>query len=106
MIKELTTIEVQHIAKLAHIGLTETETEKFRGQLSAILDFVGKLKEVDTAETKPLNQTTGLKNVFREDVVIPSFSQEEVLLNAPEKFKGYFKTKMILKQDESIRPNS
>ncbi|MBI4358977.1 MAG: Asp-tRNA(Asn)/Glu-tRNA(Gln) amidotransferase subunit GatC [Candidatus Nealsonbacteria bacterium] len=94
---ELTIEEVKHVARLGRIGLTEKELEKFQNQLSSILDFVSQLQKVDTAKTKPLSQTTGLKNVWREDVVTPSLSQDEALQNAPEKFKGYFKTKATLK---------
>lgn len=95
MAKGLTEDQVKRVAKLAHIGLTEKEIEEFRGQLSAILDFVSKLQEVDTTNVKPLSQTTGLENVFRQDVVKPSFSQEQALANAPDQHKGYFKTKSI-----------
>jgi len=92
---KLTSEQVKHVAELARIGLDEKETERFKDQLSAILDFVGKLQEIDTSKTQPLSQTTGLKNVFREDLVKPSLPQEKVLLNAPEKYNGYFKVKPV-----------
>ena len=95
MAKGLTAKEVKHVARLARIGLSEKEVEKFRDQLSAILDFVEKLQEVNTAKIKALSQTTGLKNVFRQDIVTPSLSQNQALKNAPKKFKGYFKTKAV-----------
>ncbi len=95
MAKGLTRKQVEHVAELAHIGLTEKEIEKFREQLSAILDFVSKLEEVDTAKTKVLSQTTGLKNVFRQDIIKPCFTQEQALINAPDQYKGYFKTKPV-----------
>ncbi len=92
---KLTSEQVKHVAELARIGLDEKETERFKDQLSAILDFVSKLQEIDTSKTQPLSQTTGLKNVFREDLVKPSLPQEKVLLNAPEKYNGYFKVKPV-----------
>ena len=97
MAKDLTRKQVEHVAELAHIGLTEKEIEKFREQLSAILDFVSKLEEVDTGKTKALSQTTELKNVFRQDIVKPSFTQEQALMNAPDQYKGYFKVKAVFK---------
>lgn len=96
MAKELTEEEVRHVAKLAQLGLSEEETEKFRKQLSTILEFVSELQELDTKNTEPLSQTTGLKNVFREDEIRPSLTQEEALANAKERHKGYFKVKAIL----------
>ena len=95
MSKELSSKEVRHVAELARIGLSDEEVKKFEKQLSAILDFVGKLQEIDTSKTEPLSQTTGLKNIFREDLVSPSLAQEQVLSNAPATFKGYFKTKPV-----------
>jgi len=90
--------QVQHIAKLAKLDLLEVEIEKFRRQLSSILEYVGLLNEVDTSKVEPTAQTTGLKNVYREDK--PSsdevLTQKEVLSNAPEKQGGLIKTKAAL----------
>lgn len=61
--------EVLHIAKLARIELTAEEVEKFRTQLSSIVEFIGALKEVDVTGVEPTTQVTGLKNVARADVV-------------------------------------
>ena len=93
MAKELTKEEVQHVAQLAQLGLSDEETEGFRKQLSAILEFVSELQELDTKDREPLSQTTGLKNVFRADEIRPSLTQEEALANAKEVYKGYFKVK-------------
>ena len=95
MAKGLTRKEVEHVAGLAKIGLSDEETEKFRGQLEEILEFVSRLQEVETKNVKPLNQTTGLKNVWREDEVKPSLSPAEALSNAPDQKNGYFKVKPI-----------
>ncbi len=59
--------EVQHIAKLARVHLSAKEVEKFQHELSAILDFVGQLSEVDTSGVEPTRQTTGLESVLRKD---------------------------------------
>ena len=65
----LTTEEVKKIAKLARLELTEAEIEKYRKDLSAILEYADKLKELDTEGVKPLYQVTGLEHVVRNDEV-------------------------------------
>lgn len=90
--------DVKHIAKLAQLGLSDKEVKKFQKQLSQILDFVNQLRVVDTKKVAPTSQVTGLENVFRDDVVEPSLSQEEVLSNAPDQHKGFFKVKAVLEQ--------
>ena len=65
----LTKEEVLHIAKLARLELKAEEVEKFRTQLSEILEYVGQLSKVDTAGIEPIAQITGLQNVTREDRV-------------------------------------
>ena len=95
MTEKLNQKDVCHVAHLAHIGLSEDEIEKFQSQLSSILEFVSKLEKVKTDKITPLSQTTGLKNVFREDKITPSLSQEQVLKNAPQHHNGYFKTKPV-----------
>lgn len=93
---KLSRSEVLHIAKLASLGLNEEEQEHFSVQLSETLDYVERLKKLKTKNTKPTFQTTGLKNIAREDEVKPSLSQEQALKNAKSTYKGYFKIKAIL----------
>ena len=83
------------MAYLAKLRLSEKEIEKFRQQLSSILNYVDQLKELDTKNIEPTSQVTGLENVSREDKVLPSMSQEEALSNAKETYKGFFKVKAI-----------
>ncbi len=59
--------QVEHIAKLARIELTEQEKEKFTKELSSVLDYVEQLKKVDTKKIKSIRQITGLENIMRED---------------------------------------
>lgn len=95
---KLTKSEVEHIGKLANLNLTENELEKFGSELTAILDFVGKLSLVDTTQVPPLNNVTKKKNIFREDKVQASLSQEEALVNTASVHKGYFKIKAIFER--------
>ncbi len=60
--------QVEHIAKLARMGLTDEEKEKFTKELSSILNYVDKLNKVDTSKAEPIKQITGLENIVREDI--------------------------------------
>lgn len=93
--KKLSGDEVKHIAKLAGLTLSESEVEIFSGQLSETILYVEKLNELPTEKVSSTSQTTGLKNVFREDEVKSSFSQEQALGNAKKTYKGYFVTKPV-----------
>lgn len=92
---KLTKEEVKHIAKLANLTLSEKEVEIFSSQLSETISYVEKLNELQTENVSPTSQTTGLKNVFREDKVTPFFSQEQALGNAKKTHKGYFVTNPV-----------
>lgn len=89
-------IDVKHIAKLANLPLNPQEEKKFEKQLSEILSYVEKLKEVDTKNVETTSQVTGLENVTREDNPTPSLNQEEALSNTKSKHNGLFKVKAIL----------
>lgn len=92
--------EVKHIAKLARLGLTEKEIEKFRKDLSSILDYFEKLKEVDVAKIEPTSQSVLLENIIREDKMRsggPSAGEPKKLLElAPETKDGFLKVKPII----------
>ncbi len=88
--------EVKKVAKLARLELTETELEEFTSQLSAILDYVAKMNELDTENVEPLAHCLPISNVFRQDVVKPSLGTEKALANAPERDNEFFKVPKIL----------
>lgn len=94
----ITKKQVSHVAKLARLGLTKEEKEKFTEELSAILDFVNKLNEVKADKIKPTAQVTGLENVYRQDKGRVKSKQEtdKLLELAPETEKGYVKVKAVL----------
>ena len=89
-------INVDHVAKLANLPLKPEEKEKFEKQLSDILAYFEKLKEVDTKNVETTSQVTGLENVVREDEAKPSLIQKEALLNTKSQVNGLFKVKAIL----------
>lgn len=89
--------EVKKIAKLANLTLKTDELEKFSKQLSETLNYVKRLKKLETKGVMPVFQTTGLKNVFREDKVRLSLTQGQALKNSSSTYKGYFKIRAIFK---------
>ncbi len=94
----LTREQVQHIAKLARLGLSEEDIERFRRQLSVILDYFEQLRQVDTEGVPPTAHTLAVHNVWREDEVGPSCDREDVLANAPIRKGDYFRVSAILEE--------
>lgn len=92
---------VKHIANLANIPLKAGEEINLAQAFDETLEVIEKLKELDTTKTLPTYQVTGLKNVFREDVIEEKrmFSQEEALKNAPSVAEGYFLVPRIIDKD-------
>jgi aspartyl-tRNA(Asn)/glutamyl-tRNA(Gln) amidotransferase subunit C len=88
--------EVLHIAALAKVGVTEEEVEKFREQLSNILEHFEALEKVDTEGIPPTAQSIALQNVIMCDEVRPSLPPEDVLANAPQREGDFFKVKIVL----------
>ena len=97
---KLSKSDVEHVANLAKLELTQAEIEKFRQQLSKVIAYFEELNEVDTSKVEPTSQTTGLENVFREDEVKTQdcLSQEEALSGTEAMHKGLFKVPGILKE--------
>ncbi|MDO8340535.1 MAG: Asp-tRNA(Asn)/Glu-tRNA(Gln) amidotransferase subunit GatC [Candidatus Woesebacteria bacterium] len=93
----LTKKEVLHVAELSNLKLSENEVKKFLPQLSKIIEYVSQLSGVDTKEIKPTSQTTGLTNVYRENLneLGETLTQEEVLSNT-DGYNGFFKIPAIL----------
>lgn len=79
----LTLADVDHVATLARLGLTDAERERMREQLSIILEHIGELSELDTESIPPTASVTRTTNVWREDEVQPSLSITQVFQNAP-----------------------
>ncbi len=94
----LTKQEIEHVAKLARLELTEEEISKYGEQLSAVLSYIDQLSEVDTAGVEPTAQVTGLENVWREDEVEvwDETQARNALELAPELDDGQIKVKRIL----------
>ena len=93
---KLSHVEVEHIAELAKLSLTDEEKERFGEQLSAILEYAEVLQRLDTEAILPTATVLPLRNVMAADQVRPSLPREDVLANAPEAEGGCFKVRAIL----------
>ena len=92
----LTQEEIQHIALIYRLGLSQEDIDAFRGQLSAIMDNFQILDRVDTTDVPPTGHSVTLDNVMREDESISSMPKEDTLANAPSRFEDFFRVKAVL----------
>jgi aspartyl-tRNA(Asn)/glutamyl-tRNA(Gln) amidotransferase subunit C len=87
----ITREDVLHVARLARLELSEAEVERFQVQLSAILDAVSKVQELDLADVPPTSHPLEVVNVWRDDEPRPSLPVEEALANAPDRDGDLFR---------------
>lgn len=91
----ITIKDVEHVAKLARLELTEEEKVMFTGQLGDVLNHVEKMNEVDTTGVEPMNHPIDFVNVMREDEKIYENTREELMQNAPDVEGEFFKVPKI-----------
>lgn len=91
----ITVKDVEHVAKLARLELTEAEKEKFTKQLGDVLKYVEQMNEIDTTNVKPMAHAFDIVNVMREDKVVSEETKEELIMNAPEEENGFFRVPKI-----------
>lgn len=87
--------QIDHLAKLARLDLTEKEKDKYAKQIGAILEYVGKLSELDTRDVEPLAHVVDLKNVIRRDEARSLSTSGKVLAEAPELAGRLIKVKKV-----------
>ena len=95
----LSRAEVEHVAALARLGLSDEEIDRLRDQLSTILGHIAALDRIDTASIPPTAQVITLTNVMRDDAERPSLPCEAVLMNAPRQADGFFEVHAVLGVD-------
>jgi aspartyl-tRNA(Asn)/glutamyl-tRNA(Gln) amidotransferase subunit C len=95
----LSQTEVEHIAELARLELGKEEMERFREQLSAILEYAARLRELDTSEIQPTSSLLAAENVLRPDQPRAGLARETLLRNAPQVHEGQFRVPIILDPD-------
>ena len=87
---------VEYVAELARLKFTEEEISQFAEQFQNILSYIQTIEELDLEGIEPLTHILQSENVFREDVVKPSLSLEDALLNAPKRNESFFKVPKVL----------
>jgi aspartyl-tRNA(Asn)/glutamyl-tRNA(Gln) amidotransferase subunit C len=92
----LSSQDVEKIAGLARLALTEEEKSRYQEQLSAVLDYAERLNELDTADVPPTASAVQLHSVMREDVIEPSLPIEDVLFNTIHQSQNQFKIQAVL----------
>lgn len=93
---KLTLAEVEHIAELARLSLSEEEKARYQEQLSAILDYAERLQTLDTSSIPPTATVLPLRNVMRPDEPCDSMSREDVLANAPQVEADSFRVRAVM----------
>ena len=88
--------DVEHVALLSRLDLSENELDKFTGQLDAILEYIDVLNQVDTSAVEPMAHVLEIRNVMRADQVQPSLPREAALQTAPDAEDGFFKVPKIV----------
>ena len=93
---KITLAEVEQVARLARLALTDAEKEKMRRELDGILTYIDKLRAVDTEGVPPTSRAVPMVNVFRDDEPRPCLSPEEMLANAPDRSGEFFRVPRII----------
>lgn len=92
-------IDIDYVAKLANLPLTQNEKKTFEKQLRQVLDYFSNLDEVNTQKVEPIGHITGLVNGAREDKPAPSLDQKEAFVNAPKTHNGFFEVEAIFEEE-------
>jgi aspartyl-tRNA(Asn)/glutamyl-tRNA(Gln) amidotransferase subunit C len=98
LVAEIDRSTVEHVARLARLGLTDDEIDRMQSQLSRILDAIEVLQTVDTSRIDPTAQVIELENVMRDDVVHPGLPREAALANAPERSDAFLRVPTVLEE--------
>ena len=93
---KISTKDVQHVARLSRLRFSEDQISLLTHQLNAILEYFEKLQELDTTGVEPSTHAVNLTNVFREDRIKASLTEEESLKNGPSKERGCFKVPKVI----------
>lgn len=95
---KITMRDVEHVARLSRLALTDQEKERMRRELDGILSYIDKLRALDTANVPPTSHAVPMTNVMREDEPRPSLAQDEMLANAPERSGEFFRVPKIIEE--------
>jgi aspartyl-tRNA(Asn)/glutamyl-tRNA(Gln) amidotransferase subunit C len=90
--------DVEHVARLARLELSEADKERMRRELDSILSYIDKLRALDTEGVEPTAHAIPMTNVMRDDMPRPSLSQDDMLANAPERSGEFFRVPRIIEE--------
>ena len=90
--------DVEHVARLARLELSDADKERMRRELDSILAYIDKLRALDTEGVEPTSHAVPMTNVMRQDVTQPSFPQSDMLANAPERSGESFRVPKIIEE--------
>lgn len=90
--------DVEHVAHLARLHLTDEELDRMQAQLSAILEAIETLRDVDTSHVGPTASVLGLENVMREDIASPPMPRDVTLANAPLRDDPFLRVPTVLEE--------
>ena len=93
---KITKQDIEHVALLARLELSEQEAATFTGQMDAILAYVEKLNELETSGIVPTSHAVPVENSFRADEMRPSIGVENALANAPDRVEGFFRVPKVI----------
>ena len=93
---KLSSKEVEYVARLARLEISDKETEKFTAQLNDILGYIDKLNELDTTGVEPMSHAIAVTNAFREDTIVASIGTEKSLANAPDARGEFFRVPKVI----------
>ena len=97
--QRITEADVRHVAKLARLRLTDEQVQQFTAQLGDVLDYIGKLGELQLDDVEPMAHAQDLANVLREDAEKQSLDVETALANAPDREPPFFKVPKVMGED-------
>ena len=92
----ITTEEVKHVATLARLEFNEEDVQQFAHQLARIIDYIGKLNELDTTDVPPTSHVLPIRNVVKPDVAKSSYPRDDILEAAPSAEEGYFEVPKVI----------
>ena len=95
---KITMKDVEHVARLARLELSDADKERMRRELDGILGYIDTLRALDTEGVEPTSHAVPMTNVMREDIPRPSYPQSEMLANAPERNGEFFKVPKIIEE--------
>jgi aspartyl-tRNA(Asn)/glutamyl-tRNA(Gln) amidotransferase subunit C len=95
---KITMRDVEHVARLSRLALTDQEKERMRRELDGILSYIDKLRALNTVDVPPTSHAVPMTNVMREDEPRPPLPQDEMLANAPERIGEFFRVPKIIEE--------